>query len=38
MNVYISVRGIMGSGKSLFVRRALAEFLETNKELKNKQK
>ena len=37
LNVYISLRGIMGSGKSLFVRKVFADFLEANKELKGKQ-
>lgn len=37
-NQYISIRGIIGSGKSLFVRRVLYEFVDRNKELKNQLK
>jgi hypothetical protein len=32
----ISIRGVTGSGKSLFLRKGLHEFLELNKELKNR--
>ena len=28
------IRGIMGSGKSLFIRKCLTEFVEYNKQLK----
>jgi Cdc6-like AAA superfamily ATPase len=31
---YILVRGAMGSGKSLFIRKALYEFVESNKDIK----
>ena len=31
---YVLVRGTLGSGKSLFVRKTLFEFIESNKELK----
>jgi class 3 adenylate cyclase len=33
-NEYILVRGTMGSGKSLFIRKSLFEFVEMNKEIK----
>ena len=32
----VLIRGVMGSGKSLFVRRLLYDFLDTNRELKSK--
>ena len=32
----ILIRGVMGSGKSLFVRRLLNDFLNANRELKAK--
>ena len=35
-NELILVRGVMGSGKSLFMRRLLYDFLDTNRELKSK--
>jgi hypothetical protein len=37
-NQYISIRGIIGSGKSLFVRKLLSEFTERFKELKGQLK
>lgn len=37
-NEFVLIRGITGSGKSLFVRKCLTDFVEYNKELKNKLK
>lgn len=36
--LFTLIRGVTGSGKSLFLRKVLHEFVEHNKELKNKLK
>lgn len=33
---FILIRGVTGSGKSLFVRRVMYDFIDSNRELKNK--
>jgi hypothetical protein len=33
---YMLVRGVLGSGKTLFIRRVLYDFIERNSDLKKK--